>query len=72
MPKFDIVVDFTEIQWGQCIVTVEANTIEEAIAEVKSDPADYDVFDDYEVWDSELTELTVNEIITAERNKNNG
>lgn len=72
MPKFDIVVDFTEIQWGQCIVTVEADSLEEAVQEFQSDPGDYDLFNDYEVWDGELTELSVNEIITAERNKNNG
>lgn len=67
MPKFDIVCNYTEVSWGDMSFYVEADSLEEAIELWKKDPWAFDFYHT-DVWDSETTEISIDEESTRERN----
>lgn len=60
MPKYRIKADFTGQEWGHCFGYVEADTKEEAVKIAEDGFIDWEEF---KVYDSELTELSDFEVL---------
>tara|TARA_R100000742_G_C4277916_1_gene100205 strand:+ start:2813 stop:3046 length:234 start_codon:yes stop_codon:yes gene_type:complete len=64
---YDIIIDVCETTWSTAEVVVEAESMEEAIAEFKEDPWNHD-WSNWSIHDSEVQDWSVDEDETKRSN----
>jgi|TARA_R100000084_G_scaffold109195_1_gene74727 hypothetical protein len=64
---YDIIINVCETTWSTAEVVVEAESMEEAIAQFEQDPWDHE-WDNWATYDSELRDWDVNVVATERAN----